>query len=150
MNDRIRLARRHGDLSQAALADLVGVHRSAVSHWEATRPKRPNTGHLLAISAAAGIRFEWLATGNGPMDLGDGEGEVAATPLPPGSPADGAMAAAPGERELLHAFRAASRQSRAVMLELAQHLAQPGGHRRRLSPRPFDPALVPAEPLAVL
>ena len=33
---RIRLARRHAGLSQAALAHAVGVQRSAVSHWEAT------------------------------------------------------------------------------------------------------------------
>ena len=47
MTDRIRHARRHGGLSQAALAELVGVHRSAVSHLEAVHPKRPNIGHLL-------------------------------------------------------------------------------------------------------
>lgn len=144
MNDRIRHARRHGGLSQAALAGLVGVHRSAVSHWEATRPKRPNTGHLLAIAASTGVHFEWLATGNGAMERGEGEAAL------PAIPADDGVAAY-GERELLHAFRAASRQSRAVMLELAQHLAHPAGRRRRLpSARRFDRALLPAEPLAML
>jgi transcriptional regulator with XRE-family HTH domain len=144
MTDRIRLARRHGGLSQAALSDLVGVHRSAVSHWEASHPKRPNIGHLLAIAAATRVRFEWLATGRGPMELDDDEDDG----LPP---IDGAPGADPGERELLLAFRAASRQSRAVMLELAQQLATPGVHRRRLpAARPLDYRLLPTEPLAAL
>lgn len=148
MPERIRLARRHGGLSQAALADLVGVHRSAVSHWEATRPKQPNTGHLLAVAAATGVRFEWLATGHGPMELETGD--VAVEPAT-AEGTGGAAPAAPGEHELLHAFRAASRPSRAMMLELARHLAQPGLRPRRLPDRPApDYALLPAEPLAVL
>src|SRR5690606_19606802 len=60
LTQRIRLARRHGGLSQAALAGHAGVHRSAVSHWESSKPKRPNIGHLLAIAVATGVQFEWL------------------------------------------------------------------------------------------
>lgn len=144
MTDRIRHARRHGGLSQAALADLVGVHRSAVSHWEAVHPKRPNIGHLLAAAAATRVRFEWLATGHGPMELDDDEdADIPALLAGPGVD--------PGERELLRAFRAASRQSRAVMLELAQQLATPDVHRRRMPvPRRGDCGLLPAEPLAAL
>ena len=71
LTQRIRLSRRHGSLSQAALADLVGVHRSAVSHWESTKPKKPNIGHLLAIAVACGVQFEWLATGRGTMLLSE-------------------------------------------------------------------------------
>jgi len=144
MTDRIRHARQHGGMSQAALADLVGVHRSAVSHWEAAHPKRPNIGHLLSVAAATRVRFEWLATGHGPMELDDDDD----IDLP-------LLFAEPGvdpcERELLRAFRAASRQSRAVMLELAQQLATPGVHRRRIpSPRRRESGLLPSEPLAVL
>jgi len=144
MTDRIRHARRHGGLSQAALADLVGVHRSAVSHWEAAQPKRPNIGHLLAAAAATRVRFEWLATGHGPMELDDDENaDIPA--IFTGSGVDS------GERELLRAFRAASRESRAVMLELAQQLATPDVHRRRTpAPRRRDHGLLPAEPLAAL
>ncbi len=148
MTDRIRLARRHGGLSQAALADLVGVHRSAVSHWEARRPKRPNIGHLLAAAAATRVRFEWLATGKGPMALDDDEEAVA---LP--RPAAGHAGIDPSEHELLIAFRAPSRSSRAVMLELAQQLATPDVHCRRLAmPRVpgHEPGVLPAEPLALL
>ena len=142
MTDRIRLARRHGGLSQAALSDIVGVHRSAVSHWEATHPKRPNIGHLLAVAAATRVRFEWLATGHGPMALDDDDEAPPALVAEPGIDA--------GERELLLAFRAGSRQSRAVMLELAQQLATPDVHRRRLPARRVDYRLLPGEPLAAL
>jgi transcriptional regulator with XRE-family HTH domain len=144
MTDRIRLSRRHGGLSQAAHSDLVGVHRSAVSHWEAVHPKRPSIGHLLAAAAATRVRFEWLATGHGPMELD--EEEDADIPALFGEPGID-----PGERELLRAFRAASRQSRAVMLELAHQLATPDVHRRRMPPpRRCDFGLLPAEPLAAL
>ena len=144
MTDRIRLARRHGGLSQAALADLVGVHRSAVSHWEAAQPKRPNIGHLLATAAATRVRFEWLATGHGPMELDENEdADIASLFGDPGVD--------PSERALLRAFRAASRQSRCVMLELAQQLATPDVHRRRMPPpRRCDQGLLPVEPLAAL
>src|SRR3546814_20908858 len=59
LTQRIRLSRRHGGLSQAALAGHAGVHRSAVSHRESSKPKRPNIGHLLAIAVAAGGTFDW-------------------------------------------------------------------------------------------
>ena len=38
--DRIRLARRHAGLSQARLAEAIGVQRSAVSHWESPQVSR--------------------------------------------------------------------------------------------------------------
>ncbi|HEX2082446.1 MAG TPA: helix-turn-helix transcriptional regulator [Xanthomonadaceae bacterium] len=43
---RIRMARRHAGLSQAALAQAVGVQRSAVSHWESPQAKSPRVAHL--------------------------------------------------------------------------------------------------------
>src|SRR5690606_7311696 len=122
LTQRIRLARRHGGLSQAALAEHAGVHRSAVSHWESSKPKRPTIGHLLAIAVATGVQFEWLATGRGGM--------LACS----NAVADGtAVAEGPGdtqETELLRAFRDVPMQSRPVLVELAQQLA-----RQRLGPR---------------
>ncbi|CAN5149115.1 helix-turn-helix transcriptional regulator [soil metagenome] len=65
--NRVRQARRHGTLTQAELATLVGVHRSAVAQWE--RPGGPNpTGENLArIATSTKVSFEWLATGRGRM-----------------------------------------------------------------------------------
>ncbi|MBN4658964.1 helix-turn-helix transcriptional regulator, partial [Escherichia coli] len=47
---RIRLARRHAGLSQAALAAAVGVQRSAVSHWETAQGKSPSTEHMRQVA----------------------------------------------------------------------------------------------------
>ena len=124
LTQRIRLSRRHGGLSQATLADLVGVHRSAVSHWESTKPKKPNIGHLLAIAVACGVQFEWLATGRGGMLLSEHaqrEGVSASNVV---------LVEDDQEVELLRAYRETSPQSRMVLVELAQQLArQRLGHR---------------------
>ena len=123
LTQRIRLSRRHGGLSQATLADLVGVHRSAVSHWESIKPKKPNMGHLLAIAVACGVQFEWLATGRGSMLLSDHQQDtVSATNV--------VLVEDEQEVELLRAYRETSPQSRMVLVELAQQLArQRLGHR---------------------
>ena len=124
LTQRIRLSRRHGGISQATLADLVGVHRSAVSHWESTKPKRPNIGHLLAIAVSCGVQFEWLATGRGTMLLSDQAQHdgVGSTNL--------VLVEDEHEAELLRAFRDTSPQSRIVLVELAQQLArQRHGHK---------------------
>ena len=123
MTQRIRLSRRHGGLSQATLADLVGVHRSAVSHWESNKPKKPNMGHLLAIAVACGVQFEWLATGRGSMLLSDQQQDA-------GSDTKMVLVEDEQEVELLRAYRETSPQSRMVLVELAQQLArQRIGHR---------------------
>ena len=66
---RIRLARRHAGLSQAALGAAVGVQRSAVGHWEAAQGKYPSVAHLREVAMVTGVQFEWLATGRGKMSL---------------------------------------------------------------------------------
>ena len=124
MTQRIRLSRRHGGLSQATLADLVGVHRSAVSHWESTKPKKPNIGHLLAIAVACGVQFQWLATGRGGMLLSEHAQQESA------SASNVVLVEDDQEVELLRAYRETSPQSRMVLVELAQQLArQRLGHR---------------------
>lgn len=66
---RIRLARRHAGLSQGTLAEVVGVQRSAASHWESVRGKNPKMAHLQKIALITAVQFEWLATGRGAMPL---------------------------------------------------------------------------------
>lgn len=62
---RIRRSRRLVRLSQSGLANLVGVHRSAVTQWEREGGTFPRIEHLSAISVATNVPFEWLATGRG-------------------------------------------------------------------------------------
>jgi transcriptional regulator with XRE-family HTH domain len=122
LTQRIRAARRHGAISQAALALQVGVHRSAVSHWESRKPKRPNIGHLLAIAVATGVQFEWLATGRGMMLLSASAAAVC-------DPGNGIVVEDTQELDLLRAFRDVPLQSRPVLVELAQQLARQRANR---------------------
>ncbi|HMB56887.1 MAG TPA: helix-turn-helix transcriptional regulator [Arenimonas sp.] len=69
LTNRIRQARRAADLSQADLAAIVGVQRSAVAQWERIDGSRPTTENLSKIALATSINFEWLATGRGRMKL---------------------------------------------------------------------------------
>ena len=66
---RIRHARRNAKLSQAALAEKLGVNRSAVAQWERPGGSCPTSGNLCKIAVTTSIPFEWLATGRGRMTV---------------------------------------------------------------------------------
>lgn len=114
---RIRLARRHAGLSQAALGAVVGVQRSAVSHWEASQGKHPSVDHLRQLALVAGVQFEWLATGRGNMTLS------ADTALDSVAAAQGELIDDPLELRLVAAFREAPIRARAPLVEVAEQLA---------------------------
>ncbi|MGO0999682.1 helix-turn-helix transcriptional regulator [Lysobacter sp. CA196] len=63
--ERIRRARALSRTSQLALAQAVGVQRSAVAQWERSNGSRPSMLHLVAIAMATGVCLEWLGTGRG-------------------------------------------------------------------------------------
>lgn len=68
-------------LSQAALAEKIGVNRSAVAQWERPGGSSPTSGNLCKIAVATSIQFEWLATGRGRMTVnptGDSDDNVQA------------------------------------------------------------------------
>lgn len=123
----IRLARRHAGLSQSQLAQRVGVHRSAVSHWEALGGKHPNISHLRTIATVTGVQFEWLTTGRGRMSptlesMLDSVAAVAGMVIDDGH-----------ELRLIEAFRSAPVRARVAILELAETLAalRTGNRRSR-------------------
>lgn len=62
---RIRRARTAAKLSQAQVASLTGVNRSAVAQWESQDCTSPSLEHLAQLAVVTGVRFEWLATGRG-------------------------------------------------------------------------------------
>ena len=115
---RIRLARRHAGLSQAALGTAVGVQRSAVGHWESARGKFPSVAHLREIAMVTGVQFEWLATGRGSMGLS------AETALDSVAAADAILVEDPLELRLLAAFRDAPMRSKAPLVEVVEQLAE--------------------------
>jgi transcriptional regulator with XRE-family HTH domain len=126
---RIRLARRHAGLSQTQLAQAVGVQRSAVSHWE--QGKNPSVNHMREIAVAAGVQFEWLATGRGEMTPSRD------TMLDSVSAVDALLVDDPLEHRLLGAFREAPARARIALVELTEELAaQRTGRSRPRAPTP--------------
>ena len=75
---RVRQCRASAGLSQAQLASMVGVRRSAVAQWEQPFGTSPSVGHLAQVAVATGVCFEWLATGRGPVRPAGTEFESAA------------------------------------------------------------------------
>ena len=62
---RIRHARRLAHLTQAKLAESIGVGASAVAQWELPNGTSPTVEHLDRIAGVCRVSFEWLATGRG-------------------------------------------------------------------------------------
>jgi len=114
--DRIRLARRHAGLSQAKLAEAIGVQRSAVSHWESPQGKNPSVDHLRTVATVTGVAFEWLATGRGKMQLSED------AVLDSVSAADAILVEDSLELRLVTAFRDASPRTRIAMVEILEEL----------------------------
>jgi transcriptional regulator with XRE-family HTH domain len=133
---RIRVARRHCGLSQASLAKLVGVQRSAVSHWEAANEKSPNANHLYEIAIATGISFEWLATGRGAMALSN---DVRLDSI---AAVDAMLVDDAIELRLIKAFRGATTKSRVALVEIAEQLVVL--RTGRVRPERTPAALMPA------
>jgi transcriptional regulator with XRE-family HTH domain len=129
--DRIRLARRHAGLSQAKLAEAIGVQRSAVSHWESPQGKNPSVDHLRTVATVTGVAFEWLATGRGKMQLSED------AVLDSVSAADAILVEDSLELRLVTSFREASPRTRIAMVEILEELTA----RRLGRNRPRRPTL---------
>lgn len=64
LTTRILRARKEKRFSQQALADLIGVSRSALAQWE-TEMSSPSLENLRKMADILDISFEWVATGRG-------------------------------------------------------------------------------------
>lgn len=64
LTTRILRSRKEKKLSQQALADLIGVSRSALAQWE-TNMSSPSLENLRKMAELLEVSFEWLATGRG-------------------------------------------------------------------------------------
>jgi len=67
--DRVRHVRRQARLTQATLAERLGVGPSAVAQWESPRGTSPTVENLRKLAVACEVAFEWLATGRGEVRL---------------------------------------------------------------------------------
>lgn len=114
--ERIRQARRKNKFSQQELARLIGVQRSAVSNWESAGRVTPSVMNLIAIAKVTEVSVEWLASGRGPMLLGDAfQADIPAVDMD--------LVHDPQERDLLRLFRNASHRAKNLVVELAAELA---------------------------
>ncbi|HEU0152846.1 MAG TPA: helix-turn-helix transcriptional regulator [Arenimonas sp.] len=114
--ERIRRCRKDARLSQAQLAERLGLGRSAVAQWERDTAVRPTVGHMTEIALATGVSFEWLATGRGARVIG-GEGEEA-----PAFVLD-YVAQSETEERLLLAFRRLDALAQLSLVEKVEALA---------------------------
>lgn len=115
---RIRTARIRAGLSQADLAQHIGVSRTAVANWESSKSRtRPSSGRLEAISHLAGVSWEWLATGRGSAAVSD-DSVLAA---------DADLVEDPIERRLLQLFRQGTDKYKRALMALLE--SQPAGKR---------------------
>lgn len=63
--DRIKAARKHARLTQAALADAVGIKQASVSELETGKSQSSTFG--ASIAKICGVDAVWLETGKGSM-----------------------------------------------------------------------------------
>lgn len=121
MQERIRRARRRAGLSQAGLAELVNVQRSAVSNWESANGVLPNMQNLLAVAKVCRVSLEWLGTGRGGISTDpDALDDVPA--------ADAELVDVEEERMLLAGFRSLPRRGQQLMIDMVEVMQS--GRRR--------------------
>jgi len=104
---RIRAGRERVGLTQAGLAERVGVTRSAVAQWETGRAGQVG-GHLEKIAAALGVGVEHLLLG--------GLSDVVSTNQDAGDGLKGP------ELALLRLYRECVPEDQATLLRLARAL----------------------------
>lgn len=65
--DRLAKARDHAGVSQAEMADYLGMAQTTISKYEHGAPPRVGTLRLWALRC--GVSLDWLATGTDPKAL---------------------------------------------------------------------------------
>jgi transcriptional regulator with XRE-family HTH domain len=111
--DRLRQARRAARLSQAQLAQGLGVASSAVAQWESPTGTKPRLEKLPGIAAAVGVTVEWLLTGQA-------RPQEAAPTIDAGEPAiaPDSFARDMDEEMLLRQFRRLPQRTRGLFIGL--------------------------------
>lgn len=84
LGERLKQARAVLDLTQKEFSLRHGLALPSLRDYELGN--RVPGGEALCIYARAGIRVDWLLTGEGPMRLADGVAPAPAQPAPPLNP----------------------------------------------------------------
>jgi len=72
ISERIREIRRRRGLTQAELAERLGVQQKKISDIERGRTL-PNPEFLIAVRERMGVTIDWLLTGEGPQEVSEVE-----------------------------------------------------------------------------
>lgn len=67
LGSRLIEARNDSDLSQADVAELVGVAVSALEGWESNE-RSPRSNRLSMLAGILNVTLRWLLTGEGPKN----------------------------------------------------------------------------------
>jgi len=103
--ERLRVARMERGLTQEALAERLGVSRSAIAQWETDRAGQIR-GNLLRVAEVLDVSLEYLL-----------HGEDKRAP---------SVAASGDELALLRLYRELTPEDRAMLLTTARRLARGG------------------------
>ncbi|MGH8120607.1 MAG: helix-turn-helix domain-containing protein [Gammaproteobacteria bacterium] len=114
INARVRQARKAAGLSQAGLAKLLGVTRSACSQWESAQGTVPRRDRLEQLANLLGVSYEWLATGR------KGKEDKSAFGIREDSLYKPVMT--PDQEELLRLYRELSLKARLALMEFLRSL----------------------------
>ena len=109
--ERVRLARRKAGLTQATMAQQMGISRGAVANWESSGQIRPSTENLQKFAALTGTTLDWVLSGRGPMLMEEQAAPASTIASPSGTIRDSA------ELNVLTVFRAVPTERRAHFME---------------------------------
>jgi transcriptional regulator with XRE-family HTH domain len=126
LKDRVRHARLAAGLSQAALAEKIGIQRSAVAQWERVNGSSPTVENLCKVATIASVRFEWLATGRGPRIISPTEDQSLELEIDFKH-----FALTDHETRILVAMRKLTLHESSAVTELAESLALKAKHKSR-------------------
>lgn len=127
-SQRVRMARRAAGLSQSALAEKLGLSRSAAAQWESSKGSSPSTDNLGKLAVVLGCSYEWLATGRGGRVPSATSG---AHPAEDTTEVLRYFARDDAEEHLLATFRQLDHWDRRSVGQLADTLASRPGQARR-------------------
>ena len=68
MNERLKLLRRHLDLTQQEFADKIGMKRNTIANYETDR-NEPSNSVISLICKEFNVNEKWLRAGEGEMFL---------------------------------------------------------------------------------
>lgn len=77
INDRIKIIRKHNNLTMDKFGDRIGITKASISRLESGE-NNPSEQTLILICKEFGIDYHWLTTGEGDMFAPVGDDETIA------------------------------------------------------------------------